>query len=191
MRGRRTGGRCASSSIEQFAGQGSGRALFSLAGREEPASVHLHVSVLVENRLVDELVAEVELRRRHPGDVRRRVRAGQRGSDPEADGIDERAVIPLSAPAKSYGHQQTFDADLTDEDYAEAILRRMADDLMAKVESARRRIAAINPEVRVEAHRLRLSADNALDLVSRYGGEEFVIVMPQTTLAGATAFADL
>jgi len=39
---------------------------------------------------------------------------------------------------------------------------------LAKVESARRRIAEINPEVTVEAHRLRLSPDNALDLVSRY-----------------------
>lgn len=39
---------------------------------------------------------------------------------------------------------------------------------MAKVESARRRLAAINPEVKVETHRLRLSPDNALDLVSRY-----------------------
>src|SRR3546814_2387821 len=39
---------------------------------------------------------------------------------------------------------------------------------LAKVESARRRIAEINPEVKVGAHRLRLSPDNALDLVSRY-----------------------
>ncbi|GAB4227595.1 MAG: molybdopterin-synthase adenylyltransferase MoeB [Kiloniellaceae bacterium] len=39
---------------------------------------------------------------------------------------------------------------------------------MAKVESARRRIAEINPEVTVEAHNQRLSPDNALDLVSRY-----------------------
>lgn len=39
---------------------------------------------------------------------------------------------------------------------------------MAKVESARRRIAEINPEVTVEAHNQRLSPDNALDLVARY-----------------------
>ncbi len=39
---------------------------------------------------------------------------------------------------------------------------------MAKVESARRRIAEINPEVKVEAHNLRLSPDNALDLIARY-----------------------
>ncbi|GAB4372531.1 MAG: molybdopterin-synthase adenylyltransferase MoeB [Kiloniellaceae bacterium] len=39
---------------------------------------------------------------------------------------------------------------------------------MAKVESARRRLAEINPEVTVEAHNLRLSPDNARDLISRY-----------------------
>ncbi len=39
---------------------------------------------------------------------------------------------------------------------------------MAKVESARRRIAEINPEVKVEAHSMRLTPDNALDLIARY-----------------------
>ena len=39
---------------------------------------------------------------------------------------------------------------------------------MSKVESARRRLAEINPEVKVEAHAARLTPDNALDLVSRY-----------------------
>ena len=39
---------------------------------------------------------------------------------------------------------------------------------MAKVESARRRLAEINPEVKVEAHNLRLSPDNALDLIASY-----------------------
>ncbi len=67
---------------------------------------------------------------------------------PHADGIDERAVIPFSAPAKSYGHQQTFDADLTDEDYAEAILRRMADDLMSKVRADGKSIRTFTVKVR-------------------------------------------
>jgi molybdopterin-synthase adenylyltransferase len=39
---------------------------------------------------------------------------------------------------------------------------------MSKVESARRRLAEINPEVTVEAHNTRLTADNALDLIARY-----------------------
>lgn len=38
----------------------------------------------------------------------------------------------------------------------------------AKVESAARAIAAINPHVTVEAHELRLAADNAAELVRRY-----------------------
>jgi adenylyltransferase/sulfurtransferase len=39
---------------------------------------------------------------------------------------------------------------------------------MPKVESARAAVAAINPDVDVIAHRQRLTASNALDLVSRY-----------------------
>ena len=39
---------------------------------------------------------------------------------------------------------------------------------MAKVVSAAGRRTAINPDLRVEAHATRLSADNALDLIGRY-----------------------
>jgi molybdopterin-synthase adenylyltransferase len=39
---------------------------------------------------------------------------------------------------------------------------------MSKVDSARAAVAAINPEVEVIAHRRRLTASNALELVSRY-----------------------
>jgi adenylyltransferase/sulfurtransferase len=38
----------------------------------------------------------------------------------------------------------------------------------AKVDSARRTLAAVNPEVAVVAHRERLTAANALELISRY-----------------------
>jgi adenylyltransferase/sulfurtransferase len=38
----------------------------------------------------------------------------------------------------------------------------------AKVASAARAAVAINPDLRVEAHETRLSADNALDLIGRY-----------------------
>ena len=65
-----------------------------------------------------------------------------------ANGIDDRPVSPTSAPAKSYGHQQTFDADITDEDYAEAVLRRMADDLMAKVRADGKSIRTLTVKVR-------------------------------------------
>ena len=65
-----------------------------------------------------------------------------------ADGIDERPVMPLSVPARSYGQQQTFAADLTDEEFAEAVLRRMADDLMAKVRADGKSIRTLTVKVR-------------------------------------------
>ncbi len=65
-----------------------------------------------------------------------------------ADGIDERPVLPASTPAKSYGQQETFATDLTDEEYAEAILRRMADTLMAKVRADRKSIRTLTVRVR-------------------------------------------
>jgi Dinucleotide-utilizing enzymes involved in molybdopterin and thiamine biosynthesis family 2 len=39
---------------------------------------------------------------------------------------------------------------------------------MAKVESARRAIAEVNPEVRLESHAVRLGPANALDLIAEY-----------------------
>lgn len=65
-----------------------------------------------------------------------------------ADGIDERPVMPMSAPAKSYGQQQTFGTDITDEEFAEAVLRRMADDLMAKVRADGKSIRTLTVKVR-------------------------------------------
>ena len=65
-----------------------------------------------------------------------------------ADGIDERPVVPMSAPAKSYSQQKTFDADITDEDYAEAVLRHAADELMAKVRADGKSIRTLTVKVR-------------------------------------------
>lgn len=65
-----------------------------------------------------------------------------------ANGIDDRPVVPLCAPAKSYSHQQTFAEDITDEDYAEAVLRRMADDLMARVRADGKSIRTLTVKVR-------------------------------------------
>lgn len=65
-----------------------------------------------------------------------------------ADGIDERPVVPMCVPAKSYGQQRTFEADITDEAFAEAVLRRMADDLMAKVRADGKSIRTLTVKVR-------------------------------------------
>ncbi|MBI3853305.1 MAG: DNA polymerase III subunit alpha [Verrucomicrobia bacterium] len=64
-----------------------------------------------------------------------------------ANGIDDRPVVPLCEPAKSYSKQETFAADLTDEKYAEAVLRRMADELMAKVRADGKSIRTLTVKV--------------------------------------------
>lgn len=63
-------------------------------------------------------------------------------------GIDERPVIPMRAPAKSYGEQETFGADTTDEEFLQATLRRMADKLMAKVREDGKSIRTLAVKVR-------------------------------------------
>jgi len=65
-----------------------------------------------------------------------------------AHGIDERPIIPASAPAKSYSQQETFAADLTDEEYALAVLQRMADHLFAKVRAERKSVRTLTVKVR-------------------------------------------
>jgi len=50
-----------------------------------------------------------------------------------AQGIDDRPVVPAQPDAKSYGEQETFAEDVTDEAFVLATLRGMADRLMAKV----------------------------------------------------------
>ena len=63
-------------------------------------------------------------------------------------GIDERPIVPVRAPAKSYGEQETFGADTTDEEFLEATLRRMADKLMAKVRDDGKSIRTLTVKVR-------------------------------------------
>ena len=65
-----------------------------------------------------------------------------------ADGHDERPIVPKVASAKSYGKQETFAEDQTDEDRIEATLRRMADVLMAKVRSDGKCIRTLTVKVR-------------------------------------------
>ena len=65
-----------------------------------------------------------------------------------ARGLDERPLIPAREPAKSFGTQQTFAADVTDEEFIEATLRRMADDLFARVRAEGRSIRTLTVKVR-------------------------------------------
>src|SRR5206468_7537231 len=50
-----------------------------------------------------------------------------------AQGIDARPLIPVREPQKSFSQQETFATDVTDEEYIQATLRRMADNLFSKV----------------------------------------------------------
>jgi DNA polymerase III alpha subunit/nucleotidyltransferase/DNA polymerase involved in DNA repair len=65
-----------------------------------------------------------------------------------AQGIDSRPVVPTREPAKSYGQQETFPQDQTDEAFLEAVLRRMADRLMAKVRADGKSIRTLTVKVR-------------------------------------------
>src|SRR6185295_15112146 len=65
-----------------------------------------------------------------------------------AHGIDERPLVPLREPQKTFSQQQTFGADITDEEYAEATLRRMADHLFASVRGDNRTVRTLTVRVR-------------------------------------------
>jgi DNA polymerase-3 subunit alpha len=65
-----------------------------------------------------------------------------------AHGIDERPLIPVSEPQKTFSEQQTFGQDVTDETFLAATLRRMADDLFAKVRGDNRSIRTLTVRVR-------------------------------------------
>jgi nucleotidyltransferase/DNA polymerase involved in DNA repair len=65
-----------------------------------------------------------------------------------AHGIDERPLIPEREPQKSFSQQETFPTDLTDEDYIEAVLLRMADNLFSSVRDEGRSIRTLTVRVR-------------------------------------------
>ncbi|HIL71601.1 MAG TPA: PHP domain-containing protein, partial [Verrucomicrobia bacterium] len=65
-----------------------------------------------------------------------------------ADGIDDRPIVPERQAAKSYSHQRTFREDVTDEEWIEAVLRGMADDLMRQVRGKGRSIRTLEVRVR-------------------------------------------
>ncbi|MEO6181654.1 MAG: DNA polymerase IV, partial [Verrucomicrobiota bacterium] len=65
-----------------------------------------------------------------------------------ANGIDERPVVPVSVPQKSFSQQETFAQDQTDEEFVLAVLKRMADQLMAKVREENRAIRTMTLRIR-------------------------------------------
>ena len=65
-----------------------------------------------------------------------------------ANAIDERPVVSERPEAKSYGEQETFESDVTDEAFLLAKLRSMADRLMAKVREDRKSIRTVTVRLR-------------------------------------------
>ena len=65
-----------------------------------------------------------------------------------AHGIDERPLILEREPQKTFSEQETFSTDLTDEEYIEAVLLRMADKLFADVRDEGRTVRTLTVRVR-------------------------------------------
>lgn len=79
----------------------------------------------------------------------------------------------LYLAAAGVGRLGLVDADAVDLSNLQRQIAHATPDVgVPKVESAAAKMRAINPDVTVETHRLRLTAANALDIVSRY---DFVI----------------
>jgi DNA polymerase-3 subunit alpha len=65
-----------------------------------------------------------------------------------ANGVDERPVVPERAEAKSFGEQETFAEDTTDEAFLLAKLRSMTDRLMSKVREEKKSIRTVTLRLR-------------------------------------------
>jgi len=91
-----------------------------------------------------------------------------------ARGVDDRPVVPVRAPAKSYSEQETFAADTTDEGFLEATLRRMGDKLMAKVRADGKSIRTLTVKVRyndMDEEQASVSLNEPTDLETEIYGE--------------------
>jgi len=94
-----------------------------------------------------------------------------------ANGIDERPLIPASQPQKSFSQQETFNEDVTDKEYVEAVLRRMADRLFATVREEGHSVRTLTVKVRYNdrdenqrAESLREPTDLETDVYGRLRG---------------------
>jgi DNA-directed DNA polymerase III PolC len=65
-----------------------------------------------------------------------------------ASGVDERPIVTGREDAQSYGKQETFDEDTTDEEFVRRVLRGMADHLMAKVRADGKMIRCVEVRLR-------------------------------------------
>lgn len=65
-----------------------------------------------------------------------------------ANGVDDRPLLPARQPQKTFSQQETFAADVTDEEYVEATLRRMADNLFAMARGESRAVRTLTVKVR-------------------------------------------
>ncbi len=84
-----------------------------------------------------------------------------------AGGLGSPAAFYLAAAG--VGTIGLIDGDVVDlSNLQRQMIHRTADIGRPKVDSARDRILALNPGVKVETHYARLTADNALDLIGRY-----------------------
>ena len=93
-----------------------------------------------------------------------------------AHGIDDRPLVPAREPQKTFSQQETFGRDLTDEEYVEATLRRMADQLFAKVRAEHRSVRTLTVRVRYNdmaedqvSESLREPTDLETDVYGRLG----------------------
>lgn len=84
-----------------------------------------------------------------------------------AGGLGSPAVLYLAAAG--VGTIGIIDDDVVDvSNLQRQIIHRESDVDQAKVDSTARAVAELNPSVHVERHRVRLSPENALDILSRY-----------------------
>jgi len=84
-----------------------------------------------------------------------------------AGGLGSPAALYLAAAG--VGTIGIVDSDVVEESNLQRQVLHSTETVgMSKVESARRAIAALNPEVSVEGHETRLTAGNARDLISAY-----------------------
>lgn len=82
-------------------------------------------------------------------------------------GIDERPIVTEREDAQSYGKQETFDEDTTDEEFVRRVLRGMTDHLMAKVRADGKMIRCVEVRLRyndMEQSRRSESLDEPTDL---------------------------